>query len=755
MTPEIKSQVRAIISPPPRLKISERADQAYFIPKEGNAEPGKYHLKRMPWQRDMLDDPLDPSVQEIFWKMCSQYAGKTLCGSFIVQYRIEQQKESTIMVYPTIKSAKRWMMRKFQKILDATPCMNGLVGNPRNRADNSTALEREFPGGALTGLGANSTSDFRGTTASGVLQDEIDDYEDDKDEGDPCALADRAAETFANPLKLKYSTPTLAGFSRIDNGYESGDKQKYFVPCPCCGHMQHLQTERMKFSFTEEEYAKIKIQQGNFGVVSQGTRSDEHSNAIRSADTSESRQNQSDSPRDKDRARGEIINHHTWAIGKFAIIDTEKTIYVCEKCQKGWTDAQRIAAIMSGHEDNPPIIPLCSQVENESQIAPLRAEWRATAPFKGIRSRHLNGMYAVIGLKQSFKSYLHMFADKFLKAVKGGRAKLQAWTNTFKAEVFEDEMEAVEYKDLLDTREDYGPTATIAHIPDMICLILFTADNQADRVEITSWGFGDQHECWVLDHKVIYGDMDMQEMRDRVGDYLVNKRFTHRFLGEMAYEMGLFDSAFQKSQKVKAVYRFCQLHASRQYFAIRGSGNMGSTIYNSRIEHAFRIRIFNLNSDLLKDSAICYLRNRIKAGKDTMQPESIHFPNRPEFNEKYFAGMCSEKCYIVRMANGGSKRTWRKVTSSARNEPWDLFYYALGGFEILRHAGKVEWIARKTIEIKRKLELLEPSKPTEMKMAVESVTPEVKPIPVKQPQRNPWRKIGGDVRRGTWNPLKL
>ena len=714
---------RGLIHPPPRLSISGWAERFAYIPKEGNAEPGKYHLSRMPWQKAMLDDPFDPAVQEIAWMMASQYSGKTLCFSLITEYRIKVQAASTIVVYPTIDSSKKWFKKKLEPMTKATPCMDGLLLDTRKRDANSTALDRAFPGGSLTMLGANSPSAFRGTTADGVLQDEIDAYEDG-DEGDPCSLADRAAETFSNPVKLKASTPKLEGFSRISALYEKGDKQKYFVPCPCCGHMQHLLTERMKFSFTDEEYERFKNDRPD----------------VKSENTKAAKVNDADV-----KAGFNAVNQFQWTIGDFKIIDTAKAIYVCEKCEKGWTDTQRIAAIMSGSEENPAIrFKIPKGIEGVLLPGPelytfARAEWQATAPFTGIRSRHLNGMYAVIGLKQGFDSFLHMFAEKFLSAKRGGRAKFQVWVNTFKTEPFEDASEKVDWKELFDSREEYSSNP----LPDPVMMVVAMVDNQKDRVEVTTMGWGPEQECWLLDYKVIYGDLDMPEMRERVGDYLTNKRFTHRILGEMPLRMAVLDSGFQKSPKVKAVYRFCKQHANRDFFAIRGVGNIEGAVYTVRVERAFQIKVFNFNVDYLKNIVIGHLQNRAKAGKDVTHPNSIHFPIHPDFDEKYFIGVCSEKKVTVNLPNGGKKQMWKKITSNVRNEPWDLIVYGFGAFEILRKAGEVERIERKWLEVKKKLNLAEPTPAPTIKTAVDVMEAEPRPPQLKAAprQQSPFQRV--------------
>lgn len=710
MTPhaETVQSIKQLLAPPPRLKVSEWADAEAFIPDDGNAEPGKYRTSRMPWQAAMLDDVIDPTVQETFWMMCSQYAGKTMCGMLITEHRIKVLRSSTIVVYSTLKSAKRWMVRKFVKVVGATPCMKGLLGDPRKRDSESTALEREFPGGALTALGANSTSDFRGTTADGVLQDEIDDYEDG-DEGDPCALADRACETFSNPTKLKMSTPKLAGFSRIAAGYESGDKQKYFVPCPCCGHMQHLITERMKFSFSDEEHLRFPCN----------------------------------------------VSDHKWSIGQYQSIDTEKTIYVCESCERGWTDDQRIAAIMSGHPDNPPVS-IFHTIKDQYGFdattcqSDYRAEWRATAPFTGIRSRHLNGMYAVIGLKQSFRNYLHMFAEKFLKAKRGGRSKFQVWVNTFKTEPFEDEAEKVDWKDLKERAEELPPDA----LPDQAMVIIGAMDIQVDRVEILSVGWGDEQECWILEYEQIYGDFDMPAFQDRVSEHLTKKRFKHRILGELAYKMFAVDSGHQT--KVKAVFKFCRKHVLNNFVAVKGFDSILGALYSVRKERAHRINVFNLGTDMLKSTIFSNLK-LADAG-----PNYIHLPKGKKFDDAFFQSICSEKRIGKKLQNGSTVYQWHKLTSSKRNEVLDMLVYAFGMYEVMRRDGGVEAIARQWREVLVKLKELEPQQPSGPKEYVMNPATEAK-IPdlkiehgqKKQFNRRPVNRRGGKGGGGLWNPLGL
>jgi phage terminase large subunit GpA-like protein len=269
-----------LILPPPRYKISEFAAAEAYLPAEGNSEPGRYRLDRMPWQREALDDPLDPTIQETVWMWASQ-TGKTLCIILVIAYFIKQIPCKILVVYPKLADALDWLRDKMLPTIKEIPCMEGLMKDPREKDSESRALNRKFPGGGLVAVGSISTSSLRRLSARGVVQDEIDDFETTP-QGDSMALADKRAETFHNAWKLKSSTPTHKGSSRVEALWERSDKRRFFVPCQICGHMQHLRWEQFKFTFTRD---------------------------------------------------GREIR------------DTEGAVYECEACKGWWNDQQRLAAI--------------------------------------------------------------------------------------------------------------------------------------------------------------------------------------------------------------------------------------------------------------------------------------------------------------------------------------------------------------------------------------------------------------------------
>lgn len=242
-----------LFAPPPRLKVSEYADRSVYLPREGNAEPGKYRITRVPYQREMLDDAIDPDIEEFVWVIASQM-GKTLCIIIICEYFIEVAPTSILVVYPTLDSAKAWEGEKFTPTIKETPTIAGLIKDARSRDSGNTKLSKKFPGGNISMAGANSPSGLRQRSKRVIILDEIDAFEDNK-EGDPCKQADKRAETFHNAVKLKSSTPTIAGISRVWKFFEATDKQYRFCPCPRCGHFQTLKWSQVQWEKGKTEDA--------------------------------------------------------------------------------------------------------------------------------------------------------------------------------------------------------------------------------------------------------------------------------------------------------------------------------------------------------------------------------------------------------------------------------------------------------------------------------------------------------------------
>lgn len=223
------------LAPKPKLLISDWADLYAYLPRDGNSEPGKYRVSRCPYQREMLNDPLDPTASEFVWIIASQL-GKTMCFIIIIEYFIDHEPASILITYPKDDSAKIWVTKKFDPTAKATPRVWEKLCRSASAA---TILEKGFPGGDLTACGVNSPTNLRQRSKRVVLKDEVDAYVDNR-EGDPCDQADKRAESFHNAVIGTSTTPTISGISRGEKKWELSDKQYFQVPCRKCETFQRL-----------------------------------------------------------------------------------------------------------------------------------------------------------------------------------------------------------------------------------------------------------------------------------------------------------------------------------------------------------------------------------------------------------------------------------------------------------------------------------------------------------------------------------
>lgn len=239
--------------PPKRQKISLWAGEHFELP-ETSAEPGKWHPNRAPYQVGILDAISEPGVQKVSL-MCSAQIGKTIILLIIICYLIDLDPCSMMMTQPTTDMAEIFSKEKLSSaITNVKPVTAKIVQKSRNAT--STILMKMFAGGFLRLAGANSPSSLASMSIRAYFGDEIDKYPASAGkEGDPVKLAIQRTETFWNWLVFLVSTPSIKENSRIEDEFEESDQRRFFVPCPHCGHKQHLVWERFQYANKDTEDA--------------------------------------------------------------------------------------------------------------------------------------------------------------------------------------------------------------------------------------------------------------------------------------------------------------------------------------------------------------------------------------------------------------------------------------------------------------------------------------------------------------------
>lgn len=242
------------LKPPPKLSLSEWSDQHFFLSAISSAEAGRW--KTIPYQKGIMDALTDPTIEQV-WVMKSARVGWTKIINAFTAYHIHQDPCSIMIVQPTIEDAEGYSKEEIAPMIEDVPCLKGLVSDAKTRDGSNTTLAKQYPGGTLGIIGANSPRGFRRVSRRVVLFDEVDGYPvgGAGAEGDQIKLGIKRTEYFWNRKIAGGSTPTVKDLSRIERQFELGDQRRYFVPCPECGRFQYLKWRNLKWPENEPHLA--------------------------------------------------------------------------------------------------------------------------------------------------------------------------------------------------------------------------------------------------------------------------------------------------------------------------------------------------------------------------------------------------------------------------------------------------------------------------------------------------------------------
>lgn len=247
----------AMFRPPANDTVSEWADKNRVLVSDSSAEPGPWRTDRAPYQREIMDAFTQPGIYEIDI-MASAQVGKSEIELNMMGRAIDIDPGPILYVQPTDKVAEDYSKRRIAPMLSACPTLKDKVYKAKGRDSNNTITMKNFPGGSLAIIGANSPSDLASKPVRYIFLDEIDRFPASAGtEGDPIELAERRTETFRHNRKIvKCSTPTIKGASKIERAYMNGTQEEWRTECPACGNYSFIQFDDVKFdkeSFKDED----------------------------------------------------------------------------------------------------------------------------------------------------------------------------------------------------------------------------------------------------------------------------------------------------------------------------------------------------------------------------------------------------------------------------------------------------------------------------------------------------------------------
>ena len=214
-TLELLARCAAVLKPPPALTLSEWADRYRVLSAESSAEPGRWHTDKAPYQREIMDAIGDPHIRKVVIMSAAQI-GKT--DAFILNplgYYMDYAPAPILVMQPTLDMGQTFSKDRLAPMIRDTPELRDKI-DVKSRYSGNTIMKKNFPGGHITIVGANSATGLASRPIKVLLADEVDRYPASAGtEGDPLSLAQKRQTTFWDKKTVIVSTPVIKGQSRI------------------------------------------------------------------------------------------------------------------------------------------------------------------------------------------------------------------------------------------------------------------------------------------------------------------------------------------------------------------------------------------------------------------------------------------------------------------------------------------------------------------------------------------------------------
>lgn len=210
-------------------------------------------------------------------------------------------------------------------------------------------------------------------------------------------------------------------------------------------------------------------------------------------------------------------------------------------------------------------------------------------------------------------------------------------------------------------------------VPAGVQVVTAGVDVQGDRIEVTACGWDSSAACWVIGHRMIWGDP--RNVHDRVWRDLDELLLAGvRGADGKVYPFAV--SAVDSSDGAISdlVYRWVRQRQRRRVFAVKGytASNRGiderRPVWPTRASvKRGQTTVHIVNVSLAK----LHVTMRMAAGR-------VRFPSG--LGGEYYAQLTSEQLVRTKPANGPSVRRWVLKKGRTRNEALDCMVYAYAAF---------------------------------------------------------------------------
>jgi phage terminase large subunit GpA-like protein len=244
------ASVANALLPPDDIEIDEWAEKSIELSARVTKSPGL--LKLLPYQREPVQ-----SFKHSFRVVCTfaSQTGKTVMLQAIMGYIIDQDPGPCMVVYPDKSLASRRSKKHLKPLVEDSPILKKHV----LKSDDLNIFEYKLDRMDIILAWSGSASQMASEPIRYLLRDEIAKFAGATDkEADSLSLSGERVKSYSWMARIfDITTPTLktaAGWIDLENG----TFKRYHVPCPHCGHEQHLVFSNIKFPSQEKEESLSK-----------------------------------------------------------------------------------------------------------------------------------------------------------------------------------------------------------------------------------------------------------------------------------------------------------------------------------------------------------------------------------------------------------------------------------------------------------------------------------------------------------------
>ena len=213
--------------------LAEWAEDRYILPKETAELSGPWSNDYVPYLQEPMRWLSDMATRQVTVCACTQSA-KTELSNILIGRTVDVNPAPTLIVMPRENDANRRIATRLRPMFKSTPSLLKHLGG---KLDNlNSGKETSLDNMILYIAWANSPAALADNPVCIVILDEAGKFPSSTGrEADPYSLVKKRQRTFRTRSKLLIMSSPVGTGDIFDAEFIKGDKNEWFVRCPCCG----------------------------------------------------------------------------------------------------------------------------------------------------------------------------------------------------------------------------------------------------------------------------------------------------------------------------------------------------------------------------------------------------------------------------------------------------------------------------------------------------------------------------------------